>query len=731
MANKQFKVPINLVNLASDPGTASEGDIYYNTVSDTVKVYANGAWASIGSGGGASLTQEEVQDYVSPLFTHANHTNASVTYEDASNELRINVVNAPSAGYTSTLKHDVKLNGSIAKGQAVYVSSANGTNIIVSKSSNATEATSSKTLGLLETGGANNDIVKVVAEGLLAGLDTSTATAGDPVWLGTNGNLIYGLANKPYGPAHLVFIGIVTRVNANNGEIFVKVQNGFELEEIHNVGIGYGATIADNEVLAYDTTTSQWINQTAGEAGLIDTSATAQTKTGNLTLTGTNSIYDTREYLYAVNDEGETVSALSAVVFNGVSSGVPKFKRADTDQIGQSGVVGLTIASIASGATGTIITRGIINGVNTASYADGQILYISTGGLITGTRPTGTTSRIHKIAKVVIADEANGIIYVLGTIEEDLPNLENLKIWVGNSSDAPTETTLNTTVVPEGTNIYFTDERAQDAIGNNLGSGLSYNDSTGAISNSGVLSIIGTANEIDILGTNAEIQIGIPNSPVFVTPNIGVATATSVNGTTIPSSKTLVVTTDIGSTVQAHSTSLDEIDVLGSGAAFSGTAFLVNINGGEWAYDVNTYLTTGTASSTYAPKASPTFTGNVTIGEAVVKTTSTNLVSSSATVIATIPIPSGKEVVSAECLVLLSSTYDGTYYTSKCLIFGGYPAGDSIADITEYAIMGDMDATLTAARVGSNVELSVQVTDYTNITAKVVSTSIAADNGAT
>ena len=34
------------------------------------------------------------------------------------------------------------------------------------------------------------------------------------------------------------------------------------------------------------------------------------------------------------------------------------------------------------------------------------------------------------------------------------------------------------------------------------------------------------------------------NSPTLVTPNIGVATATSVNGTTIPSSKTLVVTTD-------------------------------------------------------------------------------------------------------------------------------------------------------------------------------------------
>jgi hypothetical protein len=33
----------------------------------------------------------------------------------------------------------------------------------------------------------------------------------------------------------LVFIGIVTRKQQNNGEIFVKVQNGFEVEEIHNI----------------------------------------------------------------------------------------------------------------------------------------------------------------------------------------------------------------------------------------------------------------------------------------------------------------------------------------------------------------------------------------------------------------------------------------------------------------------------------------------------------------
>ena len=172
------------------------------------------------------------------------------------------LLNLPDIGaaatYTSVVKHEVKLGEAISKGQAVYVSSANGTNIIVSKASNASEATSSKTMGLLEAGGSTNAHVNVVTEGLLAGLNTSTATAGDAVWLGTNGNLIYGLGSKPVAPAHLVFIGIVTRAHSNQGEIFIKPQNGFELQELHNVLI---TSVAGQNSLVYDSATSLWKNK--------------------------------------------------------------------------------------------------------------------------------------------------------------------------------------------------------------------------------------------------------------------------------------------------------------------------------------------------------------------------------------------------------------------------------------------------------------------------------------
>lgn len=154
-------------------------------------------------------------------------------------------------GVASNVQHQVKAGVAINKGQAVYVTSADGTNMIVGLASNASEATSSKTMGLLDNTVAANGFANVVTEGLLSGLNTIGSNAGDPVWLGTSGNLIYGLANKPSAPAHLVFIGIVTRVNANNGEIFIKAQNGFELNEIHDVDLK-STPASGNDILAYE-----------------------------------------------------------------------------------------------------------------------------------------------------------------------------------------------------------------------------------------------------------------------------------------------------------------------------------------------------------------------------------------------------------------------------------------------------------------------------------------------
>lgn len=178
---------------------------------------------------------------------------------------------SPGASFTSVVKHEVKAGEDLTIGQAVYVSSADGTNMIVSKASNVSEATSSKTMGLIAQSLANNGKGYVITEGLLSGLNTNSAIAGDPVWLGTSGNLIYGLTSKPIAPAHLVFIGIVTRANTNNGEIFVRPQNGFELNEIHDVLI---STPAAGNLVARNSANTLWENKTPTSLGLVTTSDT-------------------------------------------------------------------------------------------------------------------------------------------------------------------------------------------------------------------------------------------------------------------------------------------------------------------------------------------------------------------------------------------------------------------------------------------------------------------------
>ena len=217
--------------------------------------------------------------------------------------------------FTSVLKHTVKAGQAINKGQAVYVSSADGTNMVVSKASNVSEALSSKTMGLLETTLALNGQGYVITEGLLAGLNTNSATIGDPVWLGVNGDLIYGLINKPYAPANLVFIGIVTRVSATVGEIFVRTQNGFELKELHDIDLITNAP-ANNDVLTYDSATSLWKNKQSNYLQIVSKDITDSTA-----LTGTTAITLMKSILIPANTyaTGDVVKILNRAIRNTAS----------------------------------------------------------------------------------------------------------------------------------------------------------------------------------------------------------------------------------------------------------------------------------------------------------------------------------------------------------------------------------------------------------------------------
>jgi hypothetical protein len=79
----KFKLPVNLVALAQDPGTAIAGDIYYNTALNSFKYYNGTAWGPVSS----SLTSEEIQDATATLLSHSNHTNITASYDDENNRV--------------------------------------------------------------------------------------------------------------------------------------------------------------------------------------------------------------------------------------------------------------------------------------------------------------------------------------------------------------------------------------------------------------------------------------------------------------------------------------------------------------------------------------------------------------------------------------------------------------------------------------------------------------------
>ena len=227
-----------------------------------------------------SQQHADANDAIEALQAKVGTDNSSIT---TSHDYRIRQLELnPVTGTAKKIEQTVVNNtgSTLLKGQVVYASGSVGASgkLRVSVSSNAAESTSSKTFGILAEDIINGGEGLLVSEGLLEGIDTSTASDGDPVWLGVNGAKIYGLANKPSAPAHLVFLGIVVGGgNVNNGSIFVKIQNGFELEELHNVSI---ATLADNQVLRYDVTTGLWKNETidnlfdpAGSAASAQTAA--------------------------------------------------------------------------------------------------------------------------------------------------------------------------------------------------------------------------------------------------------------------------------------------------------------------------------------------------------------------------------------------------------------------------------------------------------------------------
>lgn len=182
----------------------------------------------------------------------------------------------------------------MTKGQVVYIVGAQGNRVDVRLAQANAESTSAGTIGFVAEAIANGAEGWVQVSGSLYKLDTSALTAGAALYL--SGTVAGGYTTtKPSAPTHTVILGWVQRVSATVGSFYVKVDNGYELNELHNVLI---TSPANAQTLVYNASTSVWENNTvsltAGVNGILPvanggsgTATPALVAGTNITVTGT------------------------------------------------------------------------------------------------------------------------------------------------------------------------------------------------------------------------------------------------------------------------------------------------------------------------------------------------------------------------------------------------------------------------------------------------------------
>lgn len=153
----------------------------------------------------------------------------------------------------------VNLTGSqINKGQVVYVTGSQGTRMTVALAIGTSDSTSATILGVALTNIANG------AEGFIAtsslevtGISTSGYADGDVLWLSST--VAGGMTKtKPVAPNHLVMIGYVVKGGSNGGGIIhIHTQNGYELDELHDVRI---TSVAAKQILKRNDANTYWEN---------------------------------------------------------------------------------------------------------------------------------------------------------------------------------------------------------------------------------------------------------------------------------------------------------------------------------------------------------------------------------------------------------------------------------------------------------------------------------------
>lgn len=478
----------------------------------------------------------------------------------------------------------------ITKGQAVYAFGGTGDRLKVKLAYNTSDATSASTLGIvLSTSIAANQKGLIMMQGQLDGLSlfpTATWADGDPVFLSsTPGGLT---KTKQYAPNHLVYLGVVTTAsNGSAGRMYVKVQNGYELDELHNV---QAQSPNNNDTLYYDNSVSQWkTNSIAGILGYTPANAS----TAVTSVTGTSPISSSGGTTPAISISQATASTsgyLSSTDWNTFNNKQPAGAYL-TSVTADSPLSGLgTSGSHLTIPAATSSVNGYLSSTDWSTFNSKQPALSGTGFVkINGTtisydnstyylasNPNGYTSNLGTVTSVGLSSSTTGV--TIGSTPVTTSGTISLAIATASGSQ---QGLLSST-------DWNTFNNKQNAFGSQTGNTF-FAAPDGAPGVPSFRQIV--AADIPTLNQNTTGSAGsVVNNLTFDNTGSGSSSGVTFNGS---SAKTISYNT-IGA--QASSTNLTSLAAL----SYASTSFVKMTASGTFSLDTNTYVTSGALSS-YVP----------------------------------------------------------------------------------------------------------------------------------
>ena len=241
-----------------------------------------------------------------------------------------------------------------------------------------------------------------------------------------------------------------------------------------------------NSITLGTDTTGDYVESISGGTGVTITGGTGESSTPIVAIGQAvaitsdvtfNTVTATDEFIGdlegGVRFSAKADGALSkgdVVYISGVSGDVPTVAKAKADDASKMPAFGLVLDDANDNAELQVVTFGTIENLDTSNVSVGQILYVSTtAGEYTITAPTGESSQIQNIGKVQRSHADVGSIKVGGAGRSNATgNLNDGNIFIGNASNQAVTSTLDTSIVPENTNLYWTTARGESMFDTRL-----------------------------------------------------------------------------------------------------------------------------------------------------------------------------------------------------------------------------------------------------------------------